>query len=119
MSSNIKNIQNKAQQYLLDQKINRAREQSQKGIKDEAGIHEAARQFESLFVHRLLKEMRKTIIKSELLGDGFGGEIFRDMFDEKLAEEISERSVLGLAERPSDWCSSIRQLRVFLIPLFG
>jgi len=98
MSSDIKNIQNKAQQFLLEQKLNRAKEQSRNAGQKSEEIKAAARQFEALFVNRLLKEMRKTIIKSNLLGEGFGGEIFRDMFDEKLAEEISERSTLGLAD---------------------
>jgi Rod binding domain-containing protein len=96
MSSDIKSIQNKAQQYLLEQKLSQAKKNI--GEKNSnSDIKEAAQQFESLFIHRLLKEMRKTVMKSELLGEGFGGEIFKDMFDEKLAEEISGRSTLGLA----------------------
>lgn len=66
-------------------------------------LKKATEQFESYFLHELLKEMRKTIPQDKLLGDdGHGQEIFRDMMDQKLSETMSERGDLGMAKMMYD-----------------
>ncbi len=98
MSDDIKNISQNASLNLSSNKLNKIKQKIGAGDKSPEKLKEAADQFEALFIHRLLKEMRKTVMKSDLLGDGFGGEIMRDMFDEQLAEKIASSSQLGLAE---------------------
>jgi flagellar protein FlgJ len=58
----------------------------------------AAQQFEAYFLNTMLKEMRKTVPKDTLLPDSGGQEeIFRDMMDQKLSENMSQRGDFGLA----------------------
>ena len=55
-------------------------------------------QMESIFVARMLKEMRNTIHKSKLLHGGFAEEIFEDMLYDEYALKLSRSSNLGLAK---------------------
>ncbi|RMD90450.1 MAG: lytic transglycosylase domain-containing protein [Calditrichaeota bacterium] len=61
-------------------------------------LKEAAQGFEALFISELLKVMRKSIGKSNLLGEGLSGEIYTSMFDESLARVIASNGGLGLAD---------------------
>ena len=62
-------------------------------------LKKACRQFEAYFTDLLLKEMRKTVPQSGLLGDQSNQqEIFRDMMDQTLADQMSQRGDLGLGE---------------------
>ena len=67
--------------------------------KDDKELLEACQEFESLFVHMMLKEMRSTIPENGLIEKSTGREIFEDMYDQKVAENIakSERGI-GLAQ---------------------
>jgi len=56
-------------------------------------------EMESLFVAKMLKEMRKTVHKNELLHGGFAEEIFEDMLYDKYALDISKKANLGLAHQ--------------------
>lgn len=60
---------------------------------------QAAREMESYFVHFLLKEMRKTIPKEALLGSASTAQdVYTDMFDQKIAEEIARSGKFGLSD---------------------
>lgn len=61
-------------------------------------LQKAVKDFESIFVGYLLKNMRSSIPDSTLFGDGFGGDLVEEMFDTELAKHISHNSNLGLAE---------------------
>jgi len=61
-------------------------------------LKEATKSFEELFVHNLIKEMRKSIPKEGLLSGGQGEEIFQDMLDGEFAKKISENQGIGLSE---------------------
>ena len=63
-----------------------------------AAIREAARQFESLFTHMLLKSMREANL-GEGLGDSEQTQFYQDMFDQQLSVQMSQGKGLGLAER--------------------
>ena len=56
-------------------------------------------EMESLFVAKMLKEMRKTVHKNEMLHGGFAEEIFEDMLYDKYALDISKKANLGLAHQ--------------------
>jgi peptidoglycan hydrolase FlgJ len=67
---------------------------------DPAALKEAAKQFESLFTHMLLKSMRDA-------NKGFGedsmfsssqGDFYQDMFDDQMAMQLSKGKGLGLAD---------------------
>ncbi len=67
------------------------------GIADPENLDEVSRQFESIFIHQMLKAMRKTVIRSDLLGS-FAGEQYESMMDEEFAKEVSQHKGIGLAE---------------------
>lgn len=69
-----------------------------KGLKGKEGISRAAKGFESLFIFRMLQEMRKTVPKNPLWGDSFGMDVFMSMFDEKIANRIAESGQFGLSD---------------------
>ena len=54
-------------------------------------LRKACRDFEAIFLSNLFKEMRKTIPRSGLLPSAPGKETFQMMFDQKVAEDLSER----------------------------
>ena len=66
--------------------------------KDVKGFEKAAKEFESYFVSYLLKKMRDTVPKSGLLDSGAGGEIYKSMMDEKVAEGIAGSGGFGLSQ---------------------
>jgi len=61
-------------------------------------LMDACIEMESLFVARMLKEMRKTVPKSEWLHGGFAEEIFEDMLYDEYALSLSRNANLGLAK---------------------
>ena len=66
-------------------------------------LKKATQQFESYFLNELLKEMRKTIPQDKLLADdGNGKQIFQDMMDQKLSDNMSSRGDLGMASMMYD-----------------
>ncbi len=59
-------------------------------------------EMESLFVSKMLSEMRKTINKGDWLHGGFAEEVFTDMLYDEYALQISRNSNLGLARQLYD-----------------
>ncbi len=69
------------------------------GAERDAELRKACADFEALFLHKLLKSMRKTIPKSSLVDGGLREDIYRDMLDEKIAEAAAHGKGTGLGER--------------------
>ncbi len=72
------------------------------GGKSESGrqqkkLMDACRDMESLFVSKMLKEMRNSVQKNEWLHGGQAEEIFEDMLYDEYSKEISKNSNLGIA----------------------
>lgn len=55
-------------------------------------------EMESLFVAKMLKEMRKSVHKNQMFHGGFAEEIFEDMLYDEYSLQISKESNLGLAK---------------------
>lgn len=70
---------------------------SQAGRGGEAGLKEAARQFEALFLQNMLKSMRAAIPKSELSSNS-QTELYTEMLDQQWAQTLAGRG-MGLAEQ--------------------
>ncbi|AOT70057.1 rod-binding protein [Geosporobacter ferrireducens] len=73
-------------------------EQAQKN-QDEKKLMDACRQFESVFVNMLLKNMRNAIPEGGFIERSYPREIFEGMFDEKIADEIAKGQGIGLAKQ--------------------
>ncbi|WDY57884.1 flagellar assembly peptidoglycan hydrolase FlgJ [Pseudomonas sp. PSKL.D1] len=70
---------------------------SEAGREGEAGLKEAARQFEALFLQNMLKSMRAAIPKSELSNNS-QTELYTEMLDQQLAQNLAGRG-MGLADQ--------------------
>jgi len=66
--------------------------------KDEEKLRQVCRDFESIFVNMVFKQMRATIPKSELIPDNFARQTFEGMLDEELAKEASKGEGIGIGE---------------------
>lgn len=72
---------------------------SQGDMSREEKLKTVCRQFESMFVSTLFKEMRNTVKSNGLLGENsFGSKVFQEMWDTKMAEEASNGPGLGLSK---------------------
>lgn len=70
---------------------------SQAGRSGEAGLKEAARQFEALFLQTMLKSMRAAIPKSELSNNS-QTQLYTEMLDQQWAQSLAGHG-MGLAEQ--------------------
>ncbi len=64
--------------------------------KDDATIRKVAQQFEALLTQQVLKSSRATALGDDLMG-GSGLDLYKDMFDQQMAQQISAKG-LGLAD---------------------
>ena len=60
-------------------------------------LAEVSRRFEGLFLDILIKAMRKSVIKSDLLGSE-AQNTYQQMFDHEISKELSGSGGLGLAQ---------------------
>ena len=60
-------------------------------------IKSLAHQFESIFVHQLLKSMRSTVQKSGLC-DSHATQMYESLYDEEMAKLMTEKRSIGLAD---------------------
>ncbi|MBC7332407.1 MAG: rod-binding protein [Synergistetes bacterium] len=58
----------------------------------------ACQEFEAIFVHMLLRQMRRTVPRSDLIPESRAMEIYKDMFDLALSKEIAKRELFGIAK---------------------
>ncbi len=52
-------------------------------------LESACRDFESIFVLQMMKEMRKTVNKARLIDGGFAEEVFTDLLDQEKSRSFS------------------------------
>jgi Rod binding domain-containing protein len=60
-------------------------------------LMEVAKKFEAILIHQMLKEMRKTVHKSDLL-NSFSQQQYESMMDEEIASEMAKHKGIGLAD---------------------
>lgn len=61
-------------------------------------LYEQCREFESIFVNMMLKEMRGTVEKAGLIDGGQAEEIFTDMLYDEYAKDMTKAAGFGLAD---------------------
>ena len=59
--------------------------------------------FEELFLNMMMSAMRKTQLESGLMGESHETQMYRSLFDEQVAAEISKRHDFGLGTQIFDW----------------
>jgi len=60
-------------------------------------IMEVAKKFEAILIHQMLKAMRQTVHKSDLL-NSFSLQQYESMMDEEIASEMAKSKGIGLAD---------------------
>ncbi len=66
-------------------------------VRSDNDAREVARKFEALLLQTMLKSMRAATPSDGLLGSN-GGEMYQEMFDQRIAEEISKTGTFGIQE---------------------
>lgn len=89
---NIKSKYNSSTKFSIDSEVVDNKEAEKKRLK------EVSQDFEALMINQMLKEMRKTVNKSELINGGVAEDIFEDMLYDEYAKEFSKTKSFGLAE---------------------
>jgi flagellar protein FlgJ len=64
---------------------------------DRARLHEAAKQFEAIFLRQMLSAARSTDFGGDDLFGGHGEDTFREMRDARFAEIAADSGAIGLA----------------------
>jgi flagellar protein FlgJ len=68
-------------------------------IQNPESLPEVCQEFESVFIAHLLKTMRKTVPKADVMPhESLCEDIYRSMMDEALANAVARGSGVGLAE---------------------
>jgi len=63
-----------------------------------AKLRKATRGVEALFVSTLLRKMHAAAAQGGMMGQGSESSTYREMLDDALANEISKRGALGIAD---------------------
>lgn len=82
----------------LEMRAQQARLQATRSRLADSQDADAARQFESLVLSMLVKEMRKTLPEG-LFGETPGASVFEGLFDQMMGEELASGRGLGLADQ--------------------
>jgi len=61
-------------------------------------LYEQCQALEGFLVKNLLEGMRKTVMKSELMDEGFAGKMYEDMLYDQYATNLTKNSGFGLAD---------------------
>jgi flagellar protein FlgJ len=64
----------------------------------DAEIQQVSKNFESIFLQMVFKEMRDSVQKSNLFGNTQGMEFFESMYDEKLTQQLASAGGFGLGQ---------------------
>ena len=69
--------------------------------KKDKELMDAARQFEAVFVNQLFKSIDATVEKTGMFSGGKGEEVFRSMFFDEIAKDVSSNSAtsFGIAKQ--------------------
>ena len=96
---------------MTEKNLERLRNESSFGkLGSEKGIEKVSRDFESVFLHKLLTAMRKTVPKSDLL-ESFASDMYQSMMDEEIAKEMSTKKGMGMGEMIYNELSNINRVR--------
>lgn len=92
----------KTEMLSMSNTLQQAQIQAKKaeGKKDSAylqQIQKVSKEFESIFLGYMLKQMRKTVPEDPLFGQSNAKDIFFDMYDDATAKEMAKAGGIGLA----------------------
>ena len=82
---------------MIPREIQKAAEMAPSHKQEDAKLKDACKQFESLFLTQLFTQMRKSIPKTKLMGEGKDEEMFGSMLDQERAKAWAQADGIGLA----------------------
>lgn len=85
------------QPSIIERNQMETKENTKENIDDEK-LKDACKEFESIFLSMIFKNMKNSIPESGLVDKSFGTEMFEDMYMDELSQEVSKESDLGLAK---------------------
>lgn len=88
--------QNNISKFSLD--IEESKEIDKNKEFEKKRLREVSKDFEALMINQMLKEMRKTVNKSDLINGGMAEEIFEDMLYDEYSKEFSKTKTFGLSD---------------------
>ena len=91
-----KQYQNNISKFSLD--IEESKEIDKNKEFEKKRLREVSEDFEALMINQMLKEMRKTVNKSDLINGGMAEEIFEDMLYDEYSKEFSKTKTFGLSD---------------------
>lgn len=65
---------------------------------EEKKLRAACQEFESVFIQQMLKSMRKTVQRSDLIQQSAGRDVWESMLDEEYSKEMAKSGKFGLGE---------------------
>jgi len=71
--------------------------------KQRAEVKKLSEDFESLFLNLVMKSMRQTVDKSDLMNGGNAEDVFQDMLDTEYAKQMAGQRMTGLADSIEDF----------------
>ncbi|BBO66784.1 hypothetical protein DSCA_07140 [Desulfosarcina alkanivorans] len=80
-----------------DRTLSTATSAARRTADSDADLKAASRQFESLLLNFMLKEMRATVPESALFPQSMADEIFTGMLDEQIAGEMAQNGGIGIS----------------------
>lgn len=80
----------------VDRSVSIAKDRSQHDQTNKTDLDQASRQFESLLLNLMIREMRATVPESSLLPTSMAQDMFTSMLDEKYADSMAESGGIGL-----------------------
>jgi flagellar protein FlgJ len=85
-------------QSIRDQTVQGPSAKGQGPKIDEEKLKKACMNFESLFIQRLWKSMRQTVMKSGLFGGGTEEEVYQSLFDQELSKSLASGRGISLGK---------------------
>ncbi len=71
---------------------------------DHGTLKKVADEFEGLLLEQMVREMRKTVHKTELMGDSKHEDLFSEMLDSEFVHRMTQRGGIGIADMLlKDW----------------
>ena len=64
----------------------------------ESQLRKVAEDFEAVFIAQMMKQMRSTIHKEEMMHGGAGEDVFTEMMDQEMAQKMAKRGSAGIAD---------------------
>lgn len=69
-----------------------------KTSEDPANLMEVCKEFESIFLNMMMKQMRKTVADGGLIEKSFARDMYESMQDEEVSKEMAKGRGIGLAQ---------------------